>query len=132
MEQWTAVWVMFSVICQSLFNRMPCLEACRLNTQCPPFPPTLWFSCELMNLITFVSACCCVQKGLFGTLGSMWEGLYSCYIPVFGLVFELSHHYEHIYQLTAQTMLSDVLTECWYFVPLGSDCEISKSILEHH
>lgn len=82
-----------SVICQSLFNRMPCLEACRLNTQCPAFPPTLWFSCELMNLITFVSACCCVQKGLFGTLSSTWEGHYSCNIPMFGLVFKLSHDY---------------------------------------
>lgn len=97
---------------------MPCLEACRLNTQCPAFPPTLWFSCKLMNLITFVSACCCVQKGLFGTLTSMWEGLYSCYIPLFGLVFEVSHYYGLVYQLTAQNMLSNVLTECWYFVPL--------------
>lgn len=50
---WTAAWVMLgvrmsvhSVICQSLFNRMPCLEAYRLNTHnahtaCPPLPPTL-------------------------------------------------------------------------------------------
>lgn len=63
-------------------------------------------------------------EGLVWDSRSMWEGLYSCSIPVFGLVLELSHHCGPIYQLTAQNMLSDVLSECWHFVPLESHCEV--------
>lgn len=51
--------------------------------------PTLWFSCWLMNLITFVSACCCVQEGLFGS-SEPCVGRTLSVCTLFGLVLSLA------------------------------------------
>lgn len=64
-EGWTEDESPFSVICQRPFNGT-CHVWKSENTH-SSLPPTHWFTCWLMNLITFVSARCCVQEGLFGS-----------------------------------------------------------------